>query len=266
MNGVQGETVVTRSGRKTVQKYRNLNFRQRGTARSNAGTADSIDQINMGKDQETIQDEASRQTTEIQRLTGLVAEMQRQIEAVRVANRPNERNVGPPHHEGNIIQRELATIIDAQNSRLDVPIPIFENENSANPVKFLDDMETYFQAKNTQETRKIVIMESALKGKASVWYHLTRAEIRNFQDFKKMFLSEFYSVRTQVEIKRRWESECYDPQEGDLQGYFYKKIQESNFFIPKLTSYEVNYVCSGRERKWNNNGHKLVSRLLSLLA
>ena len=69
-----------------------------------------------------------------------------------------------------------------------------------------------------------------------------RGSFNPYNDFKAAFLAEFYSVPIRTNIKNVWSARTYNPRDGSYQSYFYKQLEESEYFIPKLSAYEINYT------------------------
>ena len=136
---------------------------------------------------------------------------------------------------------EIGMIVNnLQNMNIDVKTPKFFDEMSLNPCEFLEDMERFYILKGIKEDRKLVFIQQALDGKARLWLDL-KGSFENYTAFKEAFLSEFYSTPVAIKIKSKWIARKFNGQNGTLQTFFYKQAKEANYFIPKMSAYEINY-------------------------
>lgn len=86
------------------------------------------------------------------------------------------------------------------------------------------------------EENKIIDKESALNGRAKLWFDMykgqfqTNRERSSYENFKELFLDEFYSVPLKVKMKTKWLTKKYNAREESMLSYFYKQIKEARFF------------------------------------
>lgn len=139
-------------------------------------------------------------------------------------------------------------------------------------MEFVEGLEKFFKIKNVKDDRKMLIVEHALEGKASLWLDL-RQNIQNYNEFKEQFLDEFYSVPTRVQFKNSWMGCRYDSDKDSLQTYYYRQLKESRYFIPRLSDYEINYQIIQQYPNWvketlatiNYNNESLIGQTLANL-
>lgn len=64
----------------------------------------------------------------------------------------------------------------------------------------------------------------------------------NYNDFKKKFLLEFFSIPIKVKIKSAWLAKRFTPNKDTLQKYFLDQFNEAQYFLPKMEAYELHYT------------------------
>ncbi|KAL7307659.1 hypothetical protein TKK_0000343 [Trichogramma kaykai] len=132
-------------------------------------------------------------------------------------------------------------ISNAQSMQLDIKIQEFEDENSMNPLEFLDDVDRFYRIKNIKDDKKLNVMSVLLQGKARIWFELY-SPFQSFDQFRKAFINEFYSVSIQVKVKNKWVSKRYDERLKNLQTFFYRQLKEANYLRPKMSDFEKNFT------------------------
>lgn len=136
---------------------------------------------------------------------------------------------------------DIATIVSTvQNFHIDVKMPKFSNEMDKNPVEFLEELKKFFKVKNIKDERKIMMVEHALEGKASLWLEL-QPIVASFELFEEKFLTEFYPIPVRVLFKKQWLERRCNVNDESLQTYYYRQVRDARYFRPELTAYEVNY-------------------------
>nr|AKD28119.1 hypothetical protein [Glypta fumiferanae] len=239
---------VTKSGRTTKQKFKNYNF---------TGKKDQNQSTNMPvlPDDRVTEREAAR-AREIQEERENLNRMRQQLEDERRAfeNQRAERQQTVQNIETNqgrpgVSAEEISTIIsNVQNFNIDIRMPKFTNESELNPMRFLEGVERFCRVKNVKDDRKLLLIENALEGRASLWFEMQEG-IQNYEEFKKRFLEEFYSVPARVKFQSEWVERRYEGKDS-LQTYFYSQRKETKYFIPELTDYEINYKIIRQYPAW----------------
>lgn len=167
-----------------------------------------------------------------------IQQLQQQLQALQIQLQQREHNpqpvdpqvvpqvappvvplVDPPVAPQVVPQRDFATefiamIGNVQLNHIDVNIPSFSDENSSNPLEFLDEVESYFKMRQIQLDRKLHVVTMLLKNKARIWMDL-QDNFQNYDQFKDAFIEKFYTVEVQVRSKNRWLSTRFNPQTHD---------------------------------------------------
>lgn len=181
---------------------------------------------------------------ELQALRAVCEQQQQDIARLR-AEIPPLRAAGPadlpPQANGNAGMLD-GLIRGMQSIKIDIPLPKFGNDVNLHPREFLESFEKYLRIKRVGDDCKMLIVESALEGRAKVWYNAKRAQCQDYEAFKTAFLSEFFSIPVQVRMKSQWASRRHTGQSGPLQTFFLKQITEAQYFNPALDPYELNYT------------------------
>ncbi|XP_048511045.1 uncharacterized protein LOC125500905 [Athalia rosae] len=137
-------------------------------------------------------------------------------------------------------QRDRAS--SSNNIELDIKAPKFSDEDKSNPIEFLRDLERYFNVHNVNDAKQDWVLGSILEGRAKIWYEANKEVCNTYENFRKHFKREFYSVQYQVKAKNRWSSRRYKSQDGELRSYFRRQSEEAKYFEPALSTYEINYA------------------------
>ena len=125
--------------------------------------------------------------------------------------------------------------------QLDIKIPQFKDENSGNPLEFLDDVTRFCQIKKINDECKFKILSVMLQRKARIWFEL-QSSFHTFDEFKKSFIDEFYTVAIQVKIKNKWLNTKFNSNDDkSLQTFYYKQMKKSKYLLPVMTDFEKNY-------------------------
>lgn len=128
-----------------------------------------------------------------------------------------------------------------QNMNVECRLPKFSDENSMNPLEFLESIEQFFLLRNISNNKKVSLLPMTLEGRAQLWYGLQNP-FQTYEAFKDAFTSEFYSIPIQVQKKSEWSVERFSGNDGNLQTYFYKKLKASTYIRPPIIEYERNYT------------------------
>lgn len=130
----------------------------------------------------------------------------------------NENVVVPPQRD--YAAEFVALIGNVQVNQIDVSIPSFSDENSVNPLEFLDEVERYFRMRQIANDRKVHIVTMFLKNKTRSWIELQNV-FENYDQFKTAFTDKFCTVEVQVKTKNRWLNNRFNPQQHEnLQSFF----------------------------------------------
>ena len=274
---------VTSRGRKVKRKYYNTSFKLDRVAKrskmANTGDNTASNQLmamqqDLERQRQDIQSQQAvlqqqraaldqekvalqrAQMFEVQQLRTQLEQAQLQINQSQSRNdqhRPETAQVqnnanGQP--AANVSTNEICNVVSAMTgNQFDVKMPTFSNEIERNPQEFIEELEKFFRIKNIKENKKISGVESALMGKAQYWFHL-QDNFASYNEFKNAFITEFYSIPTQVKVKSAWASRRYQSQDGNFQTYYYQQLKESNYILPKLSEFEKNYTVAQQFPSW----------------
>lgn len=87
---------------------------------------------------------------------------------------------------------------------------------------------------------RVDILDEVFSDKAKIWFD--SQSFTDYNDFKRKFIEEFYSIPIRVRIKGEWLARRFDPSKDQLSGYFLSQIKDAQYFSPPLESYELHYT------------------------
>lgn len=117
--------------------------------------------------------------------------------------------------------------------------PEFRDENSFNPLEFIENVEICFSDKLLDFSFMIKVMFILLKSKAKYWFR--SRTFQNFHQFKKEFLTEFCNESIKIKLKHEWQNDkFYKSRDINLQTFYYKKLYQARFIRPEMSSPETN--------------------------
>lgn len=93
-----------------------------------------------------------------------------------------------------------AVCVMERPEKIDIPMPTFYgNARDPHPKKFLAEIEKYFTFRKIGGEDQMLVIENALKAKASAWYGMMKYASPNFEKFKDLFLKQYFSESHQWE-------------------------------------------------------------------
>jgi len=79
--------------------------------------------------------------------------------------------------------------------------PSFYGSNrDMHPVDFLHRLDEYFAIKQLYVGEKIIIVGDCLKAAALSWFSTIRFQLRDYDDFRKAFIEEYWSREIQIQV------------------------------------------------------------------
>ena len=97
---------------------------------------------------------------------------------------------------------DVGNIINSiNNSQISTAFPKFDNENSKNPIEFLNEFDKYCIIKQINNENKIILILQCFTGKVRIWAN-SRSDIQTFDAFRAAFLDEFYSIPVRANRKK----------------------------------------------------------------
>lgn len=87
-----------------------------------------------------------------------------------------------------------------KSSNVEISKPLFyANSKDQHPVEFLQSFEEYFKIKQMNKKEKLIIITDCLKGTANNWYSTIKFQVRDYADFRDVFIDEFWSRQIQIQ-------------------------------------------------------------------
>lgn len=244
--------IVTRSRAKTLSLHTTTTpltiHRRRKTTQSiplDKVMEEQLKQLKLEKEKlERLKDDLKKQQEDLHSRSELAKQVSLlQKEKESQARVLNELRRGSSSQQVDTTTQLIGGLMNHfQCSQLEIKAPKFSDEENQNPLEFLADLENYFNVSNVSNVQKVWVFNNSLIGRAKVWLDLNKDVCDTYENFKKYFKSEFYSVQYQVKAKSKWAARRYKSQEGTLKSYFTKQSKEAKYFEPRLSTYEVNYA------------------------
>jgi len=133
-----------------------------------------------------------------------------------------------------------------QTYSTEISMPTFSGSHKdENPKAYLERVNRYFERKRVRNEDKILLIENSLKGAAGNWFSTVNYLCENYEDFKEIFLNEYWSRDIQLKI---WSQFCSVERIKDMtlyREYFGRWIQKIRFLeSPKLTEAESIEIIS----------------------
>lgn len=95
----------------------------------------------------------------------------------------------PPVPGRNGLRENEPTVVFTQSAQL----PTYNDDDEKNPVKFIEELESYFRKVCVPEDAQLAGALEALEGPAQDWVTIYRVSWRSYGDFKRDFLRSFWS-------------------------------------------------------------------------
>ena len=128
----------------------------------------------------------------------------------------------------------------------DVVLPKFGNENNQNPLKFIRELENFFEMRAVPERMKLTIVKNCLTHNAASWFEMLNTDESVYHDFKKRFLDHYWDKNKQDEIRLKLNNGKFNPK-GYLKmaDYFIQIGQLSKLLEPPIQPQElINIVAN----------------------
>lgn len=131
-------------------------------------------------------------------------------------------------------------------SNNDLPLPVFENSQRTNPVRYLNELKTYFRLRNVPEHLQMILVSRSLTGSASRWFNVINDSTPlDMLSFEKAFLNEFWSQSDQERLRYQIFHGRYDKSCGmNFVEYFMSLCDNKQLLIPQINEREfVEAMC-----------------------
>jgi len=101
--------------------------------------------------------------------------------------------------QDNIRFRQM-TEENQRTLHIEISKPTFYgNYKDQHPIDFLQNLEKYFRVKQINNEKKLLIIRDCLRNAAGDWFATVRFQIRNYSDFRDVFIDEFWSREIQIQ-------------------------------------------------------------------
>lgn len=127
---------------------------------------------------------------------------------------------------------------------IEIKLPSFRDENRDSPMEFMRSFDQYCSIKDVPCEFVPILLESALKERAGLWFQVVKKEIDDMDEFRNAFVNEFFSIEIKTRAKDAWRNRKYLSAEGSLLSFFYKQKSEIDNIDPTMQEYEINYIIS----------------------
>jgi uncharacterized phage infection (PIP) family protein YhgE len=140
---------------------------------------------------------------------------------------------------------EIATIEGSKGvqgiSSGEFPLPLFDENASVNPVAHLRHLEEFFIFRGIHKKHWLTVAKRSIGGSMSrQWLEATSSKFTNYEQFKKEFLSTWWSAAQQGLTKCHLYQSKFDPSEGlSLSAHFLKHVTAASYLEPKLSDCET---------------------------
>lgn len=132
-----------------------------------------------------------------------------------------------------------------QALQINLTLPLF-NPDSSNPVEFIRSFEKYCIRKNIVDDERLLIVEDALQGTAKIWFDTIAIPCSSFNEFKDIFLKEYFSIEARMQAKKEWEDRRFHKSDMSLQAYYNLQIKSAKVKVPRMEAYEINFIIIGQ--------------------
>lgn len=76
----------------------------------------------------------------------------------------------------------------------------YGNHRDQHPKDFIKELEEYFTMKQIYNDEKLIIVRDCLKGTANSWFSAIKFQFKNYEEFEKVFMEEYWSKEIQMQI------------------------------------------------------------------
>lgn len=151
-----------------------------------------------------------------------------------------EKNEVPVDEPVNVSTNHLSFI------KPPAPFSGSQSIKSVHPVKFISELEEYFLYANITEPGKLIVARQMLIGLAKMWESVFRSTTSTFEEFKTIFLHEYWSTERQQQCKLEFFSGRYKMYGGisDMADYFIKQVNYARMFRPPMDDETISVIMS----------------------
>lgn len=135
-----------------------------------------------------------------------------------------------------------------QRQTTDITKPTFYgNRRDQHPRDFINELREYFAIKQIYDEEKLIVVKDCLKSTAGSWFLAIRFQLRNYEEFERVFIDEYWSKEIQIQV---W-SQCLNVTQiaADI-----KYREHFMYWATNLRHLEMPYLSEG-EIVQNIAGH-----------
>lgn len=116
----------------------------------------------------------------------------------------------------------------------------YGNNRDFHPKVYLQKIELYFRRRGINEGDKLLIVEESMKGNAANWYSIVSYLCCDYENFKVLFLEQFWSREIQLSIWSQFTTASRITDVRSYREYFGNWIQRVRYLdAPKLSESET---------------------------
>ncbi|XP_029348150.1 AP2/ERF domain-containing protein PFD0985w-like [Acyrthosiphon pisum] len=116
----------------------------------------------------------------------------------------------------------------------------FGSNRDMHPIDFLHRLDEYFAVKQFYIGEKIIVVGDCLKGTAFNWFSTIRFQLRDYDDFRKAFIDEYWSREIQIQIWSQCLSITHVPQNTNFREHFATWATKLRHLeVPRLSEPEI---------------------------
>ena len=131
-------------------------------------------------------------------------------------------------------------VINQAINRSWVPeLPTFSGRSNENPVSFLHKFQDYKKFCNLSNEHIFLCINTCFKGDPYFWWQLHRENVHSFDEFRQMFLSQYWSVSTQSHVRATIMTEHFTPGPNrSLEAHVSELYERTRHMTPPITDTE----------------------------
>ena len=112
--------------------------------------------------------------------------------------------------------------------------PSYAGASGQHPVKFLGELEEYFEECRVPYGRRVSTAVSCLGGKLEEWGLVFKDRWEDYGQFRRQFLTEFWSSTQQEEVRRKITIGHWDRRDGTMTEHFIRLVNQARYLDPPL--------------------------------
>ena len=112
--------------------------------------------------------------------------------------------------------------------------PAYCGAEGQHPVKFLEELEDYFKECQIPHERRIHTAISCLSGKMEEWGLVFKDRWEDYGQFRRQFLTEFWSCTQQEEVRRAITIGHWDRRDGTMTEHLIRLVNQAKYLDPPL--------------------------------